>query len=856
MTLDGDVFVDGDVAGTGGAKIRGSGTFTSTGTIDLGGGASFFDFTPPGCENAPCSYSSDSSPYTNKIAYAESKNFCGSLSGTIIGETNAYNPVTYLWQMFDGKVWKTTPGTNNEANYSFSITSSTVFRRKLTKNGSTSYSNAISFKVTAAAVVPTVSIAANPGNIICAGKNVSIIVATSSNLGTTPSYAWYKDGTPTGITTASYTTSSLTQGDQIQLKVIPSSEICSSVPSVSSATIDFSVISGSWLGTTSAAWSTNANWCLANLPNASSDVVIGALPPSAHYPVLDVPASIHNLSIKPGASFSIAGGNSLTLKGNWVNEGAFTANNSNVLFTGGTSQMIAGNNTFNNLSINNNTGVTIASGAGNTQTVNGKIALHGKLISNDNLVLDLTNGGMIVGPSTASGTDTLVGNITVERALTASTLPSWHYISTPLGVGDITDYNDNLSYVTAGIGNYYYYNEAVKSADKNVGFKPYYGSTGSFGGAALKGIAIYQRSSPTVFDITGTYAHYLAYKDVPLGFTPYTSAGFDLSISQTSDGWHLIGNPYPSPIDWEVVLSKSTNLSGTVYFYNNDLEKIAYYNNGVDMGTNGSEIPAMQSFFVQTTTPGGAITIDPSCRTSAASNSLYRTATQPVLRFAISNGTYNDEAVIRFLPEGTDSYNLLYDAIKFENGGKNPALYTSLGKVDYAIKTLSDVVNSDKKVPMYFNPGFNGTYTLKLSGLETIDPALEIYLEDTKSGTIYNLRMQSTLSVEAATTDKEDRFVLLFSEAMVTSFSGLNTQVSPIQISSRKKAIGIEFINPASSYADIQVTDVIGRKVGQIEKAATRGGIILIPVRKQGVYLVKVASKNKIVVKKLFISGE
>ncbi|MEI6679114.1 MAG: lectin-like protein [Mariniphaga sp.] len=85
-----------------------------------------------------------------------------------------------------------------------------------------------------ASVTPSVSIAANPGNTICAGTSVTF-TATPTN-GGTPSYQWKLNGGNVGTNSATYTNTSLANGNQVSC-VMTSTATCASPATATSGTI-------------------------------------------------------------------------------------------------------------------------------------------------------------------------------------------------------------------------------------------------------------------------------------------------------------------------------------------------------------------------------------------------------------------------------------------------------------------------------------------------------------------------------------------------------------------------------------------------------------------------------------------
>lgn len=91
-------------------------------------------------------------------------------------------------------------------------------------SGNPATSNIIPMKVNAILPV-SVSISSNTGNTICQGTSVTF-TATPVNEGTTPLFQWFNGVNPiVGQTNPTYTSSTLTNGDDISV-LLTSSEIC------------------------------------------------------------------------------------------------------------------------------------------------------------------------------------------------------------------------------------------------------------------------------------------------------------------------------------------------------------------------------------------------------------------------------------------------------------------------------------------------------------------------------------------------------------------------------------------------------------------------------------------------------
>lgn len=151
---------------------------------------------------------------TISIAANPGNNICSGTSVTFTATTtNGGTTPSYQWRVNGNPV-----GTNSNTYTSTTLTNGQQVTCTLTSNATcatptTANSNTITMTVTNT-VTPSVSIAANVGTTICAGNSVTF-TATPVNGGTTPSYQWRVNGNPVGTNSSTYTTTGLTNGQQV-----------------------------------------------------------------------------------------------------------------------------------------------------------------------------------------------------------------------------------------------------------------------------------------------------------------------------------------------------------------------------------------------------------------------------------------------------------------------------------------------------------------------------------------------------------------------------------------------------------------------------------------------------------------
>ena len=95
----------------------------------------------------------------------------------------------------------------------------------------------------------------------------------------------------------------------------------------------------------------------------------------------------------------------------------------------------------------------------------------------------------------------------------------------------------------------------------------------------------------------------MVYKDKMIEYTGTLNSGNQtISVTKSNNGWNLVGNPYPSYIDWDKIFPDATNINNAVYFYDVSNNQ---YESRVDYVGASKDIPSGQGFFVHCNDAGG-----------------------------------------------------------------------------------------------------------------------------------------------------------------------------------------------------------------------------------------------------------
>jgi len=248
---------------------------------------------------------------------------------------------------------------------------------------------------------------------------------------------------------------------------------------------------------------------------------------------------------------------------------------------------------------------------------------------------------------------------------------------------------------------------------------------------------------------------------------PPNTGDIEVSLSKEHDGWNLLGNPYPSAIDWNKVLDHADYFEDVyAYRYDKDKEGGAGYVT-VDGSESQALIPVNEGFFVKAKEDGLTFTFTNEMRDHE--NGIQKDEiTQPgELVFRLSNADHYDQTILRTRGNASFDRDPL-DAIKLRSFDENvPQLFSITGdKVEVAVNSIP-YVDANQSIPlgMYFPQ--EGEYTFSIEDKGDAFNAYEILLLDTQEDITQDLQHEPQYRFYASNGDDTDRFVLYFNESAV-----------------------------------------------------------------------------------------
>jgi formylmethanofuran dehydrogenase subunit C len=570
-----------------------------------------------------------------------------------------------------------------------------------------------------------------------------------------------------------------------------------------------------WNGASSIDWNTPSNWSLGTIPIQTNNTAIPSSVASGRMPT--VSGNAETKSLTNNGIITFTSGGILNTYGDIVNNGTFTTvSGSKVSFNGSSAQTVTGVPVLHNVEVNNTSsgGVSLSSAL----ALNGTLSLkNGVLTTNSNLTVYFDNGGNIAYASSDAGS--ISGNVSGRRALIIRT----HYIASSFSGSTSAEVQATTPL---------YHNSNWRLFTKDFAAQNWVAVTNTTTSMPLGTGFSLTLAAPAPLILSGTYNH---------AFT-YNSA---LYSNVLANKYILVGNPYPSTLDWNNAAGwTKTNISDAIYYWDPANNRVASYVNGAGANGGTQYIPAMQSFHVTTTGSGGtsSVSINNNARLSTFISPYFRAAEDDVVRVHLTSCAdtrRSDETVIRFNEYATNDFDYDLDAHKILNTGDMPSVYTATKGNIYSINSYVSV-DSAKYIPLATKLASDGSYTLKVSGT---NPDIDYILVDKLLGTSRSIDNDSCYAFNGLKSDDANRFELQLRISEITVSTGVQSanKNRGLGIFSSSKGFVIKTDRYAGEKADIEILDMTGNSIQLLTGMNLSTGSTYVPLDlADGAYLIKV----------------
>ena len=362
---------------------------------------------------------------------------------------------------------------------------------------------------------------------------------------------------------------------------------------------------------------------------------------------------LHNLTLSDGSTLTTSAGR-INISGNLlVDAGStFIHNNGTLAFNGSGDQDFGGaGKTYNNLIVDKS--------GGNVQFTS-SVSLTGRLtIESPTTVI---TGGVLTLLSTSDGATgngsigpiptgaSISGNVSVRRYMSEEGR-IYRYISSPIqsmtvaqlqAAGIIVSGDFDGASPCLGCQPSMYWWDETLGGDNSVGYIPFPSMSNSESMEVGRGYATFVADDVIPGNVTINYSGTINSGDISLPVT-YTETG-----NPSSDGWNLVGNPYPSSIDWDQGWTKA-RVSPVIAIRNNGDGGVYQYWDGTGdpNGIPSGVIATGQAFWVRATDDNPVLTIHESAKSSLTGiffRENVREENIPTLAISLKKGTDVDVA--------------------------------------------------------------------------------------------------------------------------------------------------------------------------------------------------------------------
>jgi hypothetical protein len=614
------------------------------------------------------------------------------------------------------------------------------------------------------------------------------------------------------------------------------------------------VMPKTWTGAVSTAWDEPNNWYPVGvptgpnpnlaIPTTGDDVVIpgpGTVVAMANVTVTNQPVvsdtrRVASVNLSNGATLTLAASGTLTLYGNFVNNDSSVGGTGTVALADSAATLDIGGNALTRFP-NLRTGTV---GQGGT-TTSGAVAIQQSLTVGDVLTIGSDQAFTLLSSSTGTAYvvnngGTVAGTATVQRYITpTNTGAGYRHYSSPVSGNTVADfatsgfapvvnsaYNSSATPSTVRpFPNIYTYDQSRlgltnTTPEFDKGFQSPGATSEALATAAGYTVNI---GASAVVDFQGT-----------LNNGDYTRGNLTRGTQATA-GWQFLGNPYPSALNYDVVLANSTGIESALFVYKSNGQYTGTYTsyvNGQGANTGTNELPLGQGFFVRTASgQTGTVNFTNAARLATPETALFqRTAAdpRPALALTLRNATLANQTRVYFEQGATAAFDAKFDATYL------PATHGLDLATDASADALSinglPALTGPVTVPLRVHAPAAGTYTLAVDELNNLPAGYHAYLRDSSTGTYTDLTTTPSVSLALTPADAPSgRYALL-----ITAASPLSTAPATLA------ALAAVYPNPAHGTATLILPQALrGTSASTIQLLNTLGQVVLTRTLAPGV---------------------
>ena len=434
-----------------------------------------------------------------------------------------------------------------------------------------------------------------------------------------------------------------------------------------------------------------------------------------------------------------------------------------VVLDGSGPQFVTGLTRFNDILEIEKSGSSATVTSGTVEIMNILRLNSGVMNANGNTVIRSTSSGtgLVDDFSDPSYNGVLTGNLRVQRWLPSN---GFHYIGSAVNTANVSELSEIGLYGPDG-------GQTVPQPDCNPNYLAYgspYGAMfewhedGPWLVPGCQQSGWFVRSAGTMTNARGYAIIGAAGQVIEIGgsegntseLSTVTYSGLS-NTNPTGDGWHMVSNPFPSPMVWYAPPSGfdgQAQIWQTSGSYNGTYQPM--------LPSPASLIASSQGFMVRTSSGPSSFALPQSYR-SLGDPPFYKEDLSNTFDIIVQAEGFADKTRVRFGTDVTNGFDSMADANKLKARGAQPTLQTRLRGIDYSINSLS-LEDHPMTVPMDLIPGISGDFKFTAKHLDQFTVEAHVYLEDLKLNKIQELTINPVYTFSADESDDPERFLLHF----------------------------------------------------------------------------------------------
>ena len=338
-------------------------------------------------------------------------------------------------------------------------------------------------------------------------------------------------------------------------------------------------------------------------------------------------------------------------------------------------------------------------------------------------------------------------------------------------------------------------------------------------------------------------------------------SGVGIAMTTSTNGYNLIGNPYPSYIAANNSGNATNNIlkvndtdndyltESTIWFFNQST--LSY--DQINHASSAMHIAPGQGFFVSSN-GSNSFSFTEAMQSNQSSDTFQRLSPRPEIELTLSDGSLIRNTDIFYIEGTTTGFDNGYDSTLFGGSTHSFEIYTHLVSdsqgQDFGIQSLPDNNFEDTVIPVGVN-AVSGT-DITISALASNLPAgISLFLEDKTDDSFTLLDEESNYSttLESDAQGIGRYYLHTTSQSLDAASVALNNNISVYKSSGNNlRIVGVQ-----SGMANIYLYNTIGKQVLKTSFMGSGVNDIELPELSRGVYIVKLSTLNGVFNKKIII---